>query len=461
MKRCHLNATLLSLAVTLLCGCGALDPIPLHELSIDAGSITADTSLPDLGEDAGDDAGVVDAGDDMDVDVGVPVETAIQRWFAEACAFSRRCEAKEPSARAFQQACVAPLALTLDQLLPPDIYARLQGAGFNQVLGADLTAYLLEGTALCDIAPFLEPDRIFDGAGAEGDICADDFACDSIHCGTSSLSCDARRCLPRRVTGDLCERDGTCPLGDYCQAGECTHIPAVGESCPAGRCALGATCNEVAVCVSRGDFGAPCSRNANGRDTCGAGLVCANEQGSPAGHCAAGRSVGDACDATHRPCANGLRCDGGACLAVGVTGARCIGDHQCVDGFACTSGTCTARPLLGQSCAVAPCLIGTCRSGTCQHPTAGFSCSRTSLLDPVPNCKDAYCDAGLCRTYLAIGDACEYDEPSCGPMGACGGNLCQARGTIGSPCGGPPLPPCLNDLTCVGPVGAQTCQACE
>ena len=34
-------------------------------------------------------------------------------------------------------------------------------------------------------------------------------------------------------------------------------------------------------------------------------------------------------------------------------------------------------------------------------------------------------------------------------------------GTIGAPCGGPPLPPCLNDLTCVGPVGAQTCQACE
>lgn len=443
-------------AAAALCACSALDPIPLTELPRDAGAVLEDATV----EDTGVDTALPDAGFDADVDMGTPVETAIDRWFAEACAFARRCEAKEPSSRMFQSACLAPPGVGLEQLLPPSVYAQLQNSRIDEELPEVLDAYLTAAVAQCDVGPFLEPDRIFVGRAPDGELCNFDYNCESQHCSTADTSCDARRCLPRRVTGDACTRDGTCPMGDYCVAGVCAALPGPGELCPTGRCSAGAACNG-SICVARGAVGSLCTRTANGGDTCGSELVCTHNANAGTFQCTPGRAAGETCDSTHRPCANGLRCDGGACIAAGVTDATCTGDHQCVDGFSCTGGRCTPRPLLGEACSLAPCMIGTCRSGTCQHSTAGFTCSRTSLLDPVPGCKDAYCEGGLCHTYLELGDACEYFEDTCGPMGACGANQCQARGTIGTPCGAEPLPPCLTGLTCVGPSGAQTCQACE
>lgn len=458
--RCRLHLTLLPFAV-MLSACGALDPIPLHQLTTDGGIVRLDNSVDDAGLDAAlADAGPLD-GQDAGEDMGAPIETAIERWFAEACTFARRCEAKEPQARMFQTACVAPPGVGLEQLLPPTIHEQLQHGQLNDVLPDVLEAYLTRATAECDIGPFLEPDRIFVGRRPDGDLCVMDYDCDSQHCATSRVSCDSQRCLPRRTTGDLCSRDGTCPLGDYCAGGVCAPLPSPGAPCPGGRCVAGAACTDASICVPRGELGDSCTRAATGSDTCGADLVCTRDGGGTDSHCTVGRAIGAPCDATRRPCANELRCESGACMAAGVTGTACTGDHQCVDGFACTEGRCAPRPLLGEPCSLAPCMIGLCRSGTCQHPTAGFSCSTVSLLDPAPGCKDSYCDAGLCRSHAAPGAVCVSGaDTTCGPLQACGGDRCQPRGDIGVTCGHQ-LPPCLPGLTCVGPDGAQTCQACE
>lgn len=445
-------------AAAALCACGALDPIPLTELPHDAGAVPEDATVEDTGVDGGLDADV-DLGP---VDMGAPV-TVLQRWFEEACAFSRRCEGKEPTARFLQPACAAPTTITVEQLVPPAIFAQLGNARFDQVLTPEFEAYLVAATATCDMGAFLEIERIFFGGTAEGDICGHDYDCNSLHCGTSTLSCDMRRCLPARVTGDACSSSGTCPLGDTCSGGLCVPLAGLDDPCPDGRrCESELVCSAGALCATRGEFGQPCSRTADGADTCSAGLVCTMDTLTSSMRCASGAGVGASCDVATTPCATGLRCDAGTCRLPGFTGATCSANTDCVDGFACVDARCAPRPILGQACTpAAPCLIGTCRSGTCQHSTAGFTCSRTSLLDPVPGCRDAYCEGGLCHTYLDLGDACEYGEDTCGPMGACGANQCQARGTVGTPCGGEPLPPCLTGLTCVGPDGSQTCQACD
>jgi hypothetical protein len=112
---------------------------------------------------------------------------------------------------------------------------------------------------------------------------------------------------------------------------------------------------------------------------------------------------GTLCDA-----ADGLRCDGTACVALGAAGEGCSGlSEECVDGTFCdvTVGQCAARKALGAAC-----------------------------IDQALECQDgAYCDAAsmTCVAQLDIGGACT-DNGQCRTANCGADGQCAATPSIGA-----------------------------
>ena len=119
-------------------------------------------------------------------------------------------------------------------------------------------------------------------------------------------------------------------------------------------------------------------------------------------------AMGILCDA-----ADGLRCDGTACVAVSATGETCSGvAGECIDGDFCdvTTGTCAARKPIGTAC-----------------------------IDQALECTDgAYCDtAGMtCAAQRDVGAACT-DNGQCLTANCAADGTCAATPTGGGsiPCG--------------------------
>jgi hypothetical protein len=116
------------------------------------------------------------------------------------------------------------------------------------------------------------------------------------------------------------------------------------------------------------------------------------------------------CDA-----ADGLRCDGTACVALAATGEVCSSiSDECVDGDFCdvTTGACAARKPIGAAC-----------------------------IDQALECQDgAYCDAAggmTCVAQLDIGAACT-DNGQCTTGNCADTGTCAATPTAGANplCGG-------------------------
>jgi hypothetical protein len=117
--------------------------------------------------------------------------------------------------------------------------------------------------------------------------------------------------------------------------------------------------------------------------------------------------TGYLCDA-----AEGLRCDGTACVALKAAGDPCELSTDCADGAFCdaNTGTCAARKAVGESC-----------------------------IDQALECADgAYCDAAamVCAGQMDVGAACT-DNGQC-LTGNCPDGTCQAIPPVGANalCGG-------------------------
>jgi hypothetical protein len=127
----------------------------------------------------------------------------------------------------------------------------------------------------------------------------------------------------------------------------------------------------------------------------------------------AGTSSGDIpdqgylCDA-----ADGLRCDGTACVALTAEGATCELSSDCADADFCdaTTGTCAARKPIGAACID--------QALECQD---GAYCETTAMTCVAQMDVGAACtDNGQCLTSNCPNGTCAT-TPSGGPNSFCGG----------------------------------------
>jgi hypothetical protein len=147
--------------------------------------------------------------------------------------------------------------------------------------------------------------------------------------GCASAFCDGETCAAKAEADGACPsaRDAQCPDHQYCDAGTCADLAALGEGCSADA-------------------------------ECGA-AYCATA-GASAETCTAYAGAGAACDASSDVrCAGGLDCtaigDSSACHAAGAypNGASCLHDGLCGSGW-CDVGMCRELLEQGAQCEMAP-----------------------------------------------------------------------------------------------------------
>ena len=215
------------------------------------------------------------------------------------------------------------------------------------------------------------------GPKADGEACAADLECASMHCLDVN---GVRRC------GRSCSLDGeACGTGLLCEA-------------PGGACG---SCVPPELTTGPRPFGAPC----DGADQC-ASAMC------PDGFCTR------ACDAS-TPCGSGFHCRGGTCVRgdLGGPGADCVTGEDCDPSFAleCVDAD-------GELVCASPCTDGACA-------TPGFECGPTASGDRCvrPGLPLGAACAGNeeCRTGICAGTCTRL----CGDAAGCPeGYECRAAG---------------------------------
>jgi hypothetical protein len=175
----------------------------------------------------------------------------------------------------------------------------------------------------------LEPQP--DVVGAPCGAATDDFA----FCAAPLTCGEGDTCAAPGDLEAVCDDATPCAPWLTCYAGTCGQYRAPGEPCfttsqcdprlPGPRlvCSGG-------VCTEGPGVGAPCTEF-----VCGSGY-CDTAALPPT--CLAAPGLGAAC-AGGGLCGDGLRCDGGACVAPLVDGSSCVSPAQC-ESYRCVGGTC-------------------------------------------------------------------------------------------------------------------------
>ena len=193
--------------------------------------------------------------------------------------------------------------------------------------------------------------------------------------GTPDVSCDPSvqfcsgdgTCFRKETQGGPCASDDQCLFDLVCAAGKCDDPPRVAQGNLCGGtipCADGLYCGDGAICLPVKSAGEPCDQF---RDSCQAGMVCANGTCVPwldvGGDCSVA-GTGVACPATTScaqqctplptvkagplahcmtddDCDDGLYCaTGNYCYYVGGINAVCQTDHECQKDLQCVTGAC-------------------------------------------------------------------------------------------------------------------------
>lgn len=275
--------------------------------------------------------------------------------------------------------------------------------------------------------------RLCQPRGQLGEACRVSADCrSSLFCRPSLTMPGSGQCAARGPVGSPCEADSHCLDGHYCLEGLCRLLPAVGASCPGGRCVDSAWCApdaDAGACRGRKGLGAACdgdeceatlvcdplsSACAEAKvgagnpcspvQLCQAGLTCVGLTSDSAGLCLSPQELGAAC-AQSGDCRAHLAClpgDGGrACSPRLADGAPCAEDRHCLASSHCVAGRCAPLPLPGEPCATSH----RCRWGLCRE---------------VPRT-----DAGwVCGALLGAGEACATSAECA--SGTCAGGACIA-----------------------------------
>ena len=317
---------------------GALVSLVAGALALAAAcSDATSTAAPDPSGDAGADAARAAGGEAGTADGGALAATGYCDAIADGfCAFYMRCGrivAKD------EAECRTVFAETCHARYEPR-YAALETAGLLSLSAPDVTKCLAHlGGVTCE-------KQWTDLAGP----------CGSMWVGASPAGspCGVD------VESFVCGAGTSCILGlDLC--GKCEAAAAIGEACGTG----------------------------------GTGARCAPDGTCKDGQCVARPLPGEACDAT-LPCATGVSCVTGKCVAPTIVGegASCDADHRCAYRSACRSGQCVKTSLLGEACkSDGDCASGRCTSGKC----AALSDDGASCSSPL-QCRSGLCTKGACRS---------------------------------------------------------------
>ncbi len=288
-------------------------------------------------------------------------------------------------------------------------------------------------------------------AVADGDPCDPSGIANACASGVCNAGAASPRCLPQGSLGGAC-RGGSqsCDAGFACDGaygGHCRMAVRVGDRCDVtgihDACAAGSSCvfdGTQATCVAAGAAGGPCRSLA---PRCDAGLACTVPTGTT-GQCRPAVPVGGVCDPFGQTsaCVPRSQCmSSGAdfrCVADRSLGGACV-NSACAVGLACSQEFhCRTAVRLGSSCDRAGVLnacgdgascVGVGPEGTCMLRGANLAPCRFS---DHPCDAGLVCTAGVCRSAVAVGGACD-------PTGLVNG--------------------CTLDSTCVGVGGVATCVA--
>ena len=332
-----------------------------------------------------------------------------------------------------------------------------------------------------------ENDKCISGVCTPGKTvnCADGNAC-------TNNACDpAAGCTVTDASGDVCDDDNPCTIGDVCSKGSCeagkAKTCATTDACSSAKCNLangkckytdkpdGSICDDSSKCTSidacKGgsctgkakncDDGNACTDDAckanagcsysDNKGPCEDGSMCTSGDLCAAGKCKTGaaKSCDDANPCTQRSC----NPDDGKCLTKKLSVA-CNDGSKCTEKDTCGDGFCTGTAV--------DCDDGNpCTTDSC---TAKIGCSHTDNALP---CNDSdkcteqdVCGGGKCAGLpIAVSKVCDDGNPctteTCLPAKGCAhknnsalcsdGNVC----TSGDRC---------KDSKCVA--GTNTC-ACE
>jgi len=264
---------------------------------------------------------------------GVVAQELCERWTAVACASRANppgCEAHHSSfcegdVAPFLRAQVAAGAASWDQ------------AAADACLDALVAEPSSVGPASCEAAVL--GSKALGAACGMTEECGEDAWCDRSAgcpgvCTTRSTRGDPAPPFELPGEGEACGPIGGlsmgCAAGLFCDEGICATPPSVGEPCPAGVCAFGATCDSDRVCAAWPGHGEACLPSAGlgggGLGGLGFGLCrfgwCDGASDSDPGTCTAFRDHG-------APCSSNVECGYGRCIE-GRCGVR---PDICGDGF--------------------------------------------------------------------------------------------------------------------------------
>lgn len=319
-------------------------------------------------------------------------------------------------------------------------------------------------------------------------------------------------CVDKGLDGDFCEADHTCDQGLFCDLseGRCAPRRALGESCAF----------EDALEPDPGTETLPCLEHLTcdpGSDTCvqfcSEGYDCGDDSACAQGdscipvdvgdntytYCQErGTTNGDRCD-SDRDCADGLHCNGDACVTDRALGLSCAGDNECQAGLYCdlaVSGNCEVVANANALCAA----DRECNPSTtlgCMTSDDGQRC-RTMMLDDGDDCTPGeragsvtgnWCSSGVCEDITDdglsnpechggadVGDECDSaagttDVHRCRVGTYCVDSECRAKQPAGGDCEDDGAQQCLNGscadvwqgdyCTDAAPLGDNTVATCD
>lgn len=318
-------------------------------------------------------------------------------------------------------------------------------------------------------------EQVFRGLVPLGGACDDSEDCTGeLFCRPTGETSCVGRCAARLSPGAACNPDrDLCERGSPCRAADggfrCLVRAGVG-----GRCADEKDCQPNlgcanGSCATRQPVGSACL-DTSGHADCLPELGCVRV--GSARTCQPRAQLGGSCDRAGNgapPCVTSecVECNGGRCIAAGITGAPCTGPTDCRGSFFCgDAGTCVFRARRGEPCQVLAAANpqGSClypadfcsvmtpgSAGTCQpKPNTGEPCGAGPGLSSQCQQADDFCRvpsgaSGACANKPVAPEACGRDaglSPTC-REGKCLAGACVAPTAPGTPC-------TVNDANCRG-----------
>jgi hypothetical protein len=238
---------------------------------------------------------------------------------------------------------------------------------------------------------------------------------DAIANATCDRTDEAGRVLPiecRAFTRGTLAADATCAIDAECISGTCQQTSEIcgmgtcvgdtppsiephrnGSSCTSGTgCVSGSFCDPQSnICTTLKSAGESCYSGAE--NECAYGLGCAGTSAS-ARTCKTLPGVNEPClDGECRD--DGLWCNAGTCMPIGLAGAACSSSYACSQYYTCdfSTSTCKKLPSLGEACGgqTGNCLDENTYCDSSLHCVAskpdGAACSSYA------ECQSLYCDA--------------------------------------------------------------------